>query len=83
MPCPYPMPGSGKEGRARRKKAAAGKGKQRKKEKKVGWNLTFKGQGGQVRDLGLVLFGRLQPVAEAFDRLLMILRPGPNAPGLS
>jgi hypothetical protein len=53
--------------------AAAGKGS------KGGLGL-FK---GQVRDLGLVFFGRLQPVAEVFDRLLLILRPGPNAPGLS
>lgn len=72
-----------REGGARKAKEGGGRERKGKKEKKVGWNLTFKGQGGQVRDLGLVLFGRLQPVAEAFDRLLLILRPGPNAPGLS
>lgn len=37
---------------------------------------------GQVRDQSQVPFGRLQPGAEAFDRLLLILRPGPNAPGV-
>lgn len=37
---------------------------------------------GQVRDQSQVPFGRLQPVAEVFDRLLLILRPGPNVPGV-
>ena len=82
MPCPSPHAWFREGGaHARRKKAAAGKGKE--KREKGGLELNFQRTRGQVRDLGLILFGRLQPVAEAFDRLLLILRPGPNAPGLS